>query len=74
MIIEVPNFDYTEFGNDILSIIGAVHPLGFSSTFFKKNLPKYGFKIIGFYDSWDLFPKNFLPKSHKESVIVMAEK
>lgn len=74
LLIEVPNFDYAVFGNKALSIIGAVHPLGFSSEFFQKNLPKYGFKIIGFYNSWDSFPKNPVAKSQEDVIILMAEK
>ncbi|MDZ8188203.1 MAG: methyltransferase domain-containing protein [Nostoc sp. ChiSLP02] len=74
LLIEVPNFDYTKFGKQSLSIIGAVHPLGFSSEFFENNLPKYGFKIRGFYNSWDAFPEKAVAKSQQDVVIVMAEK
>jgi 2-polyprenyl-3-methyl-5-hydroxy-6-metoxy-1,4-benzoquinol methylase len=74
LLIEVPNFDYEEFGKQSLSIMGAVHPLGFSSKFFQTNLPKYGFKIRGFYNSWDSFPEIAVDKSQQEVVIVMAEK
>lgn len=74
LIIEVPNFDLLQFGESVLPIIGAVHPLGFSSNFFKRNLPKYGFKILGFYDSWDLFPENKREKSSGDVIILAAEK
>ncbi len=74
VLIEVPNFDYAEFGEKALSTVGAVHPIGFSSEFFQKNLPQYGFKILGFYNSWNSFPKNPVSKSQKEVIIVMAEK
>jgi SAM-dependent methyltransferase len=74
LIIEVPNFDYTEFGKRALYTIGAVHPLGFSSEFFRVNLPKYNFKIIGFYNSWESFPKNPIVKSEQDVIIVLAEK
>lgn len=74
LIIEVPNFDYTEFGKRALYTIGAIHPLGFSSEFFRENLPKYNFKLIGFYNSWESFPKNPLVKSQQDVIIVLAEK
>ncbi|MBD1933045.1 MULTISPECIES: class I SAM-dependent methyltransferase [Cyanophyceae] len=74
IIIEVPNFDYAQFGEQVLSLIGAIHPLGFSSKFFKKNLPKYGFQITGFYDSWDLFPEHKVEQSSQNVIILTAKK
>jgi len=74
LFIEVPNFDYSVFGQEVLSIIGAVHPLGYSSEFFSQNLAEYGFKLMGFYDSWECFPNYPVPKSQKEVIILMAEK
>jgi 2-polyprenyl-3-methyl-5-hydroxy-6-metoxy-1,4-benzoquinol methylase len=74
LIIEVPNFDFERFGAARLPTIGAVHPLGFSSEFFKKNLKAYGFAIQGFWDSWETFPDNPLPRSSGDSIILVAEK
>ena len=74
LLIEVQNFDYAEFGKKALSAVGAVHPLGFSSEFFQENLPKYGFKVLGFYNSWDSFPHHPVSKSQQDVIIVMAEK
>jgi SAM-dependent methyltransferase len=74
LIIEVPNFDFFTCGNSVLSIIGAVHPLGFSSKFFEDNLPKYGFKSIKFYDGWDKFPSASASKSSGDVVLLLAEK
>jgi SAM-dependent methyltransferase len=74
LLIEVPNFDYEEFGKRSLSVIGGVHPLGFSSNFFQKNLPNYGFRVLGFYNSWDCFPDKPIDKSQHDVVILMAEK
>jgi 2-polyprenyl-3-methyl-5-hydroxy-6-metoxy-1,4-benzoquinol methylase len=74
LIIEVPNFDYEKYGNKILSIIGAVHPLGYTANFFTANLPNYGFKLIGYYDSWESFPSEIINSSLNDSVILLAEK
>lgn len=74
LFIEVPNFDWEKFGQKSLHHVGAVHPLGFSSEFFQKNLPKYGFNLLGFFDSWNEFPNNPVAKSQSEVIIVVAEK
>jgi 2-polyprenyl-3-methyl-5-hydroxy-6-metoxy-1,4-benzoquinol methylase len=74
LFIEVPNFDFDQFGESMLSIVGAVHPLGFSSEFFIKNLPEYGFKLLGFYNSWADFPEKTFEKSSKDLLILVAEK
>jgi len=74
LIIEVPNFDFFTYGNSLLSIIGAVHPIGFSSKFFEDNLPKYGFKYLRFYDSWTDFPNTSANKSSINIVLLLAEK
>ena len=74
LIIEVPNFDFFNRGNSLLSTIGAVHPIGFSSKFFEDNLPKYGFKSLRFYDSWDDFPNASANKSSSGIVLLLAEK
>ncbi len=74
LLIEVPNFDFRALGAKTLSIIGAVHPLGFSSEFFSRNLTKYGFRIAGFYDSWVAFPTMARERSTGDVIIVYAEK
>ena len=56
LVIEVPNFAFRERGGEVLSGIGAVHPLGFSRSFFEGVLPRYGFGNVTFFDSWDSFP------------------
>ena len=45
LFIVLPVFDWDRFGKRNLSVIGAVHPLGFTVEFFKKNLPRHGFSI-----------------------------
>ena len=74
LLIEVPNFDFAELGKKVLPAVGAVHPLGFSNQFFQENLPKYGFKVLAFYDSWDGFPDLPVEKSSTGNIIVLAEK
>lgn len=74
VIIEVPNFDFAVHGNSLLSVIGAVHPIGFCSEFFQQNLPKYGLSILGFYDSWKNFPLEKTSKSDGNIVLLVAEK
>ena len=71
LIIEVPNFYPNK---PKLSLIGAVHPLGFSCKFFEKNLSNNQFKIIGFYDSWEHFPNNKVTTSNSDIVIAVAQK
>ena len=74
LILEVPNFDWLFIGESILPIIGAVHPLGFSSDFFQQNLPEYGFKIVAFYNSWSDFPDQKAVKSQGDVILLLAEK
>lgn len=74
LVIEVPNFDYDLFGSAVLPIMGAIHPLGFSSKFFSKNLPDYGFDILGFFDSWNDFPNKASQRSHDDVVLLLAQK
>jgi SAM-dependent methyltransferase len=74
LIIEVPNFDYENFGARVLSIIGAVHPLGFTTQFFTTNLPIYGFKVIGYYDSWESFSSQKSDSTSNSGIILLAEK
>ena len=44
LAIEIPHFDLEALGNGVLSIIGAVHPLGLSQPFFRQALPREGFR------------------------------
>ncbi|MDH6100725.1 class I SAM-dependent methyltransferase [Anabaenopsis sp. FSS-46] len=74
LVIEVPNFDFFADGNSVLPIIGAVHPMGFCSDFFQRNLPKYGLKILGFFDGWEKFPNEKVCSSTGGIVLLVAEK
>ncbi len=53
VLIEVPHFAFSESPDYALSIVGAVHPIGFTREFFAQNLPQYGFDDITFLESWD---------------------
>lgn len=74
LAIEVPHFDFDARGKAALSAVGAVHPLGFSSAFFARNLPLAGLHVRGFYDSWDDFPERHGKASHADIVLVLAER
>ncbi len=74
LVIAVPNFDYEYFGTQCLNVIGAVHPLGFNSNFFIKNLPHYGFDQIRFFENWDSIPENPLKKSVATGLICISRK
>ena len=52
LAIEVPHFDLATLGTRVLSIIGAVHPLGLSTSFFEFALPHTGFRVLGIHDDW----------------------
>jgi 2-polyprenyl-3-methyl-5-hydroxy-6-metoxy-1,4-benzoquinol methylase len=45
LVIEVPECDIRRDGSSVLSRMGAVHPLGFSSAFFDRVLPREGFLV-----------------------------
>jgi predicted SAM-dependent methyltransferase len=60
LLIEVPNFDYAEFGEKALSTVGAVHPIGFSSEFFKKIFLNMALKY------WDLQFMGFVSQKSRQ--------
>jgi SAM-dependent methyltransferase len=74
LCIEVPNFDLPARGKEVLPIIGAVHPLGFDSAFFARNLPRAGLRIEGMFADWDDFPSRPRDRSDGNVVIVLARK
>lgn len=74
LVIAVPNFDYNRFKKRCLSIIGAVHPLGFSQEFFKRNLPRYGFSIRNFFARAVDFPHRPSDTSEEGGLMVWAQK
>jgi SAM-dependent methyltransferase len=75
LFIEVPNFAFECCGKDALKSIGAIHPLGFTTDFFRKALPMHGFRIEGFYESWDDVPSHPVEEVRLiQSLILIAVK
>jgi len=74
LAVEVPHFDLALCGNKVLSIIGAVHPLGLSQPFFKRVLPREGFELLGFYDRWASVLSTPFSQSSEGVLIVVATK
>jgi SAM-dependent methyltransferase len=67
LFAEVPNF-----GARCFPIVGAVHPLGFDSEFFRANLPRHGLALTGVFSSWDDVPDRAVQVSSGEVIIVRA--
>ncbi len=74
MCVEVPNFDFEQRGPAALPVVGAIHPLGFDSAFFRRNLPRVGLEVLGVFPDWDHFPAQPVERSGGEVVIVLARK
>jgi SAM-dependent methyltransferase len=72
IFIEVPNFDLEQFGPRILSMVGAIHPLGFDSCFFRRNLAKHGLEVMGIFEAWRDMPNRPVERSAKDVIIVQA--
>jgi SAM-dependent methyltransferase len=72
LFAEVPNFDPRQFGSRCFSVVGAVHPLGFDSDFFRANLPRHGLTVTGVYSSWDDIPDRPISASRSDVIIVRA--
>jgi SAM-dependent methyltransferase len=74
LAIEVPHFDLATLGSGVLSIIGAVHPLGLSPSFFQFALPHTGFTVVGIYDDWKSVPSHPVVSPRAGNLIAIAEK
>jgi hypothetical protein len=74
LAIEAPHFDLAVLGTRVLSIIGAVHPLGLSVSFFQFALPRAGFRIFGIYDDWKSVPSRPVMSPGEGRLIVIAER
>ncbi len=74
LLLEVPHFDWEERGKPALALVGAVHPLGFTSEFFRRNLPRHGLRVLGFLDRWEDLGNALKPESRGDSVICVAER
>lgn len=73
LVVEVPNFDREARGDVVLPIIGAVHPLGFDSAFFRRNLPRYGFGDVRIHERYDGLCGPGVDRSRGDVIIVRAE-
>lgn len=74
VLIEVPNFDYPSGFARRLSMMGAVHPLGFSAGFFRHALSANGFDILGMYDSWGDYPEKPTSTCSAGQLLIAATK
>jgi SAM-dependent methyltransferase len=72
LFVEVPNFDPEQFGSRCFPVVGAVHPLGFNSEFFRRNLPRYGLTVTGTFARWEDVPDRFAPVPSTDVFIVRA--
>jgi SAM-dependent methyltransferase len=72
LFVEVPNFDPEQFGARCFSVVGAVHPLGFDSAFFRANLPRYGLTVTGVFSSWEDLPERPVAASSSNVIVVRA--
>lgn len=74
VVIEVPNIDLERFGRRVLTMVGAVHPIGFDSRFFARALPGYGFDDVRFFDSYQDLVGDGAAASTADSLLVRARK
>ncbi len=74
LALEVPHFDWERSGRKALATIGAVHPLGFTSEFFRRNLPASGFELQGFFDAWGDVPGRRQAASRGDVVLCLARR
>ena len=74
LMIEVPNFDPETKGKSVYSIVGKVHPLGFSKHFFENNLPRHGFSEINIAGNYEDLLKTHGERLHLEDVIIVHAK
>ena len=72
LFIEVPNFDPEQFGSRCFPVVGAVHPLGFNSEFFRANLPRHGLTVTGIFARWEDVPDRGVPVPSTDVFVVRA--
>jgi len=72
LFAEVPNFDPPQFGARCLPVVGAIHPLGFDSEFFRANLPRYGLALTGVFERWEDVPNRPVQVSSADLIVVRA--
>ncbi|MEM7306327.1 MAG: methyltransferase domain-containing protein [Planctomycetota bacterium] len=74
LAIEVPNFAPHLHGREAMTQVGAVHPLGFRSAFFRKALPAAGLRVRSFHERWGDVPHKGVDECRGDVVIVLAER
>jgi len=74
IFIEVPNIDVEEAGPACLSMVGAVHPVGYNVSWFKTNLPNHGLEVVAFYDKWSEVPQRPVDRVTTGTIILIAER
>lgn len=74
LFAEVPNVDPERLGPDCLSMVGAVHPIGFDSRWFRENLPRHGLVVEAIYSDWRDVPDRPVERSESGIVIVQARR
>ena len=72
LVVEVPHFDWPAARSESLSIVGAVHPLGFGGEFFLRSLPRHGFRMVGFFGCWEDLPQHPLPQPQGPNLVCLA--
>jgi len=72
LFVEVPNFDPRQFGARCFPVVGAIHPLGFDSEFFRANLPRHGLALSGVFERWEDVPDRPVHVSSSDLLIVRA--
>jgi SAM-dependent methyltransferase len=72
LLVEVPNFDLEQFGDRVLSLVGAVHPLGYDSGWFRRNLITHGFIDVAIYSGWDSTSPAPAARSTSSVIVVHA--
>jgi SAM-dependent methyltransferase len=74
LFIEVPNFDPDHLGPACLSTVGAVHPIGYDSKWFRENLPRHGLVVEAIHGDWKDVPDRPVGRSATGTIIVQARR
>lgn len=74
LALEVPHFDLEGRGPEALSLVGAVHPLGFTEEFFRRNLPRAGFDEPRAFDRWKDAPERPVARCTSDVLIFLARR
>jgi SAM-dependent methyltransferase len=72
LYVEVPNFELDQFGDRVLPLVGAVHPLGYDSDWFRRNLGIHGLVDVTIYSGWDSASPAPAARSTSSVIVVHA--